>query len=334
MEDAIAARTPLHAGDWRDPVAFYINGYGDRILATPALRALAQLFEGRLRLVCARGDGETFYADLPLREVVEVDAHREERGWMFDVEPVVRVIGRCDLWLDLHAGGGPAVGALRKGLHPSAFVGLDGEHDVTLLQMRGRHVVDELFAVPRAFDASLRPEDFSAPPALPEADRREADEILGGVPAGMRILAVHTETLPSKTWTQEAFVRILDAFLARHEDFLALVVDRVCGTVDSGLRGSRVIPCSRLRLATAMALVARADLFLGVDSCMLHVADFARVPGIGLFSATDAKRFGYRFGEGEEIYPGTSMTEAKAEEIGRRLGELAGRASLLRGHGA
>lgn len=45
----------------------------------------------------------------------------------------------------------------------------------------------------------------------------------------------------------------------------------------------RLVRVERLRLGVALALVSLSDLFLGVDSCMLHMADLCRVPGVGLF---------------------------------------------------
>lgn len=324
----------LQAAEWRTPVAFHLNGYGDRILAAPALRALAQLFEGRLSIVCARGDGETFYSDLCLRQTIEVDAHREKNGWMFDVDAAGAAVGSSDLWLGLNSDGGPASRALRQRLNPRLSVGFDGDENIPLVRPSGEHAVDAAFALPRIFDSALLLEAFSACPPFPDLARREAAEILAHIPSGSRILAVHTETLDSKTWPQSEFVQILDRFLERHEEFIAIVVDRVCGPIDAGLRGTAVIPCSRLRLATAMALVAQSDLFLGVDSCMLHVADFARVPGVALFAATDPKRFGFRFTPGEELCPARPMTSNDIDDISRRLSEVAGPPPLHRALGA
>ncbi|WP_025736064.1 glycosyltransferase family 9 protein [Mycobacterium genavense] len=50
-----------------------------------------------------------------------------------------------------------------------------------------------------------------------------------------------------------------------------------------------------------MSMVANADLFLGIDSCMLHAADLARVPGVGLFGPTRSATWGFRFGPHRHI---------------------------------
>jgi ADP-heptose:LPS heptosyltransferase len=62
-----------------------------------------------------------------------------------------------------------------------------------------------------------------------------------------------------------------------------------------GRERDRVSPHLGLPLDLAMGLVANADLFVGIDSSMLHAADLARVPGVGLFGPTRAATWGFRF---------------------------------------
>ncbi|MFE8604306.1 glycosyltransferase family 9 protein [Archangium violaceum] len=59
------------------------------------------------------------------------------------------------------------------------------------------------------------------------------------------------------------------------------------GLTESALR-NRVLSCSGSHaLPVAMAVVACAYLVLGLDSCMLHVADFFHVPAVGVFGPPD-----------------------------------------------
>ena len=51
------------------PVALFCNGLGDHLLTLPAIRAMAHIFPGRLRLACLPGSRELFYSDLPLGPV-------------------------------------------------------------------------------------------------------------------------------------------------------------------------------------------------------------------------------------------------------------------------
>lgn len=68
-----------------------------------------------------------------------------------------------------------------------------------------------------------------------------------------------------------------------------------------GYERDRVIPHLGLPLDLSMGLVAEADLFLGIDSCMLHAADLAPVPGVALFGLTRSMTWGFRFGPHRNI---------------------------------
>ncbi len=70
----------------------------------------------------------------------------------------------------------------------------------------------------------------------------------------------------------------VDSFLVSHPSFIAVDVGPGELPLPPATR-SRVFTGLELPLVEAMATVASADLFLGIDSCMLHVADLARVPG-------------------------------------------------------
>jgi len=68
--------------------------------------------------------------------------------------------------------------------------------------------------------------------------------------------------------------------------------------------------------------VAESDLFVGVDSCMLHVADMARIPGVGLFGPTNAKEFGFYIGPHIMIQAEGSMEKIGAGQVTEALNRL------------
>lgn len=308
---------------WRRPVVFHINGYGDRLMVTPALRALVHLFGRSLRILCARGDGATILSSVRGATFVEIDAQRVTNGWTFDAGEAAEAVGDCDLFLSLNPWHDPAADRLQELLAPVHAVGFNANFATRLSRDGDRHAVDEAFELPRLFDQSLSVDRFSGPPSLGAAAERDADEILSQLPGDRRILAVHTETNSAKSWPSEDFAAILEIFLEECDEFVALIVDKWGHGLDTGPRGSQVIPCYRLPLATAMAITARATLFLGVDSCMLHVADLARVPGVAMFASTNAKRFGFRFTAGVHVRPDRRLTKEGAREIALRLASVA-----------
>ncbi len=297
-------------------------------MATPALRALVHLFGRSLRILCARGDGATMLSSVRGATFVEIDARHVTNGWTFDAEEAARSLSDCDLFLSLNPWDDPAADRLQELLAPAHAVGFNAGFATRLSRYADRHAVDEAFELPRLFDASLVVDRFSGPPSFGAEAERDADEIMRQLPRDRRILAVHTETSPAKSWPAEAFAAILEAFIDECGDFLVLVLDKFGHGLDGGPGGSQVIPCYRLPLATAMAIVARSTLFLGVDSCMLHVADLARVPGVAMFSSTNAKRFGFRFTPGVHVHPERRLTAGAAREIALRLAGLAGKVCL------
>jgi hypothetical protein len=103
--------------------------------------------------------------------------------------------------------------------------------------------------------------------------------------------AVHQDAHPASIVGGE----LSDLLQARHRDFVARIVGM--GREDLNVRRDRdrVIPYRGLPLDPTMNLIASADLFLGIVSCVLHAADLARVPGVGLFGPTRAAIRGFRF---------------------------------------
>jgi ADP-heptose:LPS heptosyltransferase len=154
-----------------------------------------------------------------------------------------------------------------------------------------------LFKLARAIDPSVRIDTYAQPVPIPKSVDDEARARRAALAGGVKVLAVHTDTdWTDKRWSVSKFVDLLDRFLSRHREFVAWVVGMGHEDLSVGRESDRVIPCLGLPLDLSMAMVAHADLFVGIDSCMLHAADLARVPGVGLFGPTRSTRWGFRFG--------------------------------------
>src|SRR5262249_4705886 len=116
------------------------------------------------------------------------------------------------------------------------------------------------------------------------------------VPEGSKVLVVHADTnWAEKRWPVTRFIDLLDRFLSRHRDFVAWVVGMGDEELSVGPERDRIRAYLGLPLDLTMGLVGAADLFVGIDSSMLHAADLARVPGVGLFGPTRAATWGFRF---------------------------------------
>jgi len=314
--------------DVRHPVAFFLHGAGDALLALPALRALAAMFEGRLTLVCERSIQELLFHQLPVRRAVHIGATAPAGGdwpracdFTFDGERIAREAGACDMFLALAPWRSKSLERLVDSLAPEWTVGLGEGWDVALPRRPDRHASAHVFEVARLFDPALEVEPFSGPPAFSAAARERAAEIVGLFPKGRRILALHNDTQARKTWDGGRLEGAVRGFLSRHSDFWAvsLGLDRPRKEWDD----LRFVPCNGLPLDTSMCILQAADLFLGVDSCMLHLADLCRIPSVGLFGPTRLSEFGCRFAPHCHVDGGGAMAGVEVGSVAAGLERMA-----------
>lgn len=277
------------------PVAFFANGTGDHLLNLPALRALADLFKGRLRLICMEGSRAAFFGDLPLDDAIEAHMWSEGGTRHFDAPTLARQIGACDLLLSLNPWHSSSVDRLLAELAPAFSIGFFPVYDEMLPRDYSKHSAELAFDVPLRIAAGINVESFSAEPLWPLEVRQAAAAIRAEIPARMRVLAVHADTKADKMWPADRWRELFERLLTRRRNLIVLVLGREQLGLDVCSDGERVIPCMGLPLTVSLALVGLTDIFIGIDSCVLHAADLARVPGVGLFGPTNPAEFGFRF---------------------------------------
>lgn len=326
MNDDIDSLTQTRAAATLDarlfarPLAFFANGYGDTLLVLPALRALSQRFEGRLRLIHSAGPHAAVFDELPLAERLALPLWRgDDQQPAFDLALARGVTEDADLFVSLTPWRSPSLLNLARTC-PGLKVGYFDDYDLHIRLDRSIHTADSMFKAAQLFGAGDL-ERFAGPVRLPQDAAAFIRSIRQAAPAGGRVLCVHLDTLKSKMCPPQIVERILTRFLAEHPHYVALVVGTEPQALDLGAWAGRVFDCCGLALAESFAVVQGADLFLGVDSCMLHMADLSRVPGVGLFGPTAAHEFGFRFSPGA-IVSYAAGDEAAAEtavlELGRR----------------
>src|SRR5262249_20671340 len=128
-------------------------------------------------------------------------------------------------------------------------------------------------------------------------------------------LTMHAETNPAKMWCHEKWRYVITNFLRVRPQFVVLVVGLTSAAQHIPQISNRVIPCCGLPLNMSMCLVANSDLFVGVDSCMLHVADISRVPGVGLFGPTCSNEWGFRFSQHRHVTGEGTMEEICQDDV-------------------
>jgi ADP-heptose:LPS heptosyltransferase len=287
--DGAVARSSI-----QKPVVAFFQGLGDYLFALPALRALATLFPQQLTLVCMSGAREAFFSEIPFSTVYEVpfqrkDMHLELDGRvqkntiLFDADKVAANIKECDLFIALAPRHSLSVGRLCELLAPAKSIGFYSFFQTYVPLNFEKHYMDLIFDIPLQLDHSLQLDDFAVPLAPLPIYAQQAHALRSEVPGPWRVMAVHADSNPKKMWPADRFVELLDLFLSRHPEFIVFVVGAQDLHLDVGQHGRRIIPCYNLPLPLSLALIGEVDLFLGVDSCMLHAADLFRIPGVGLF---------------------------------------------------
>ena len=301
------------------PAALFVNGIGDHVLTLPAIRALAELFAGKLKLICLPGASQCFWPDLPLRAPVEAEVS-PKRGSancpsmrVFDADTIAGDVGACDLFLSLNPWHSPSVDRLLGLLKPARSVGFFDSFTDRVPVVR--HVADHVFQVPLRLEPGLRLEDFAAPPCLSVAAQQEASQLRSAISPRTRILCLHGDTAREKMWAPDRFVTLIDEFLDRHSEFVAVVVGVEDLGFGAGRHHNRVIPRLNRPFAASMAIVGSADMFCGVDSSLLHVADIFRVPTVALFGPTDPNRYGARFAPHRHVKARGNMDEIREDKV-------------------
>jgi len=124
-----------------------------------------------------------------------------------------------------------------------------------------------------------------------DRDREAADQLLDsmGVDRGQAIAVLSPGTSPGreiKRWTDEGFARVADGLKA--ELGLTPVVvgtdggERICRLSEHALDAT-----GKTSLPVLAAVLSRANVFVGIDSGIMHLAPAVGTPVVGLFGPTD-----------------------------------------------
>lgn len=309
--DGKAEQSPLLDCETRDlllrsrrPTVLFANKIGDSLLTLPTIRALGEVFDAQLTLICPRFAYDLCFHEIGCRLVDITDlrpALRPASRREVDYEALLGEIGEVDLLIDVVPWDMPvntAIGTLRDEISPSTSIGFRQEragYDICLSK-DVRHSADLIFGMATLFAPSAVIDDYAQPVLVDPAVEARARALRAALPIGAKVLVVHADPdWDQKRWPATRFIAALDRFLARHGDFVVWVVGMGHEELNVGRCGDRVIPHLGLPLDLTVAMVGTSDVFLGIDSCMLHAADLAGVPGIGLFGPTRSDTWGFRF---------------------------------------
>lgn len=297
----------LNPENFRRPVVFFANGIGDHIIALPALRALSNIFSGRLSLIAIREAYTEIFSDIVFESVWFIEnfglpVHLMQKIGLasFDYEALAQQASGCDLFISLCQWTSPDLERLVAKLSPPFSVGF---FPIFTYQLPDLSVnsFDTIFGVAHLVNPKINIEDFSNPPAIERKYLKLVHELKCSL-LDNKLLIVHTDTKRRKMWLSDQFLKTIDKFLSVRTDYIVIIVGIFNDLpLESASHKKRIFDVCGIPLGLSFALLSMADLFLGVDSCMLHAADLFRVPGVGIFGPTDPKEWGFRFAPHKHI---------------------------------
>ncbi|MBO0677354.1 hypothetical protein JRC04_07755 [Mycolicibacterium sp. S2-37] len=311
---------------------FFANNIGDAILTLPTLRALGRLFPAPITVLAPKVHYDLCFHEVSPRFVdigsVVPNPHRTPLP-VTDAEfdALAAQIGAVELFINAVPYRTPSqlvARRLRSRLRPATSIGFAGDDDVydIAVPKSDGHSADLIFGLARLFSPDARVDDHAGRLDIPAHVVARARRVRADLPPGSKVLVVHADTeWTIKQWPVTRFIALLDRFLARHREYVAWVVGMGHEELNVGSERARVTPLLGLPLDLTMALVETADLFVGIDSSVLHAADLARVPGVGLFGPTRSSMWGFRFGPHRHV-DRASMADIGVQDVLDALEQL------------
>ena len=241
------------SSEFERPAVFFVNGFGDQLMALPAMRALGTIFPGGMQLFLGEGMLSFFYRGLPVGEAVRVWWADFEKG-SIDVDRIARCAKPCDVFLCLATGVSPSVLELARRLDAKRTLGYFRMFDEFVPVDQSGHMFDQFFSIPQHFRPDLCFDDFSFAPRFSPAAENAAERFVAErVTPGKPILFVHPETLTYKMWSPASFSWVLERFLDAHSDFTVFVAGIFRYPLELRRHQSRIV-CIQEHLELALAI--------------------------------------------------------------------------------
>lgn len=305
---------------------FFANGFGDYVINRSALAALASVIPRPSKLICSEGPHEFLMAGLGFDEVIAIPMRSEAVGRSFDVDHAAERLGRCEMFIDLAPWPSTTVPSLARKVQAARTFGYGEGYDVVVPRDFSKNAVELAFDVARAVDPRLDVRRFKTFPDPSPRATLAVDQIIDWKERAQasHLLAVHADTFPHKTWSAEGFRRVIGSVLDECPQAACVIVGHQPPPLILDRLASRMICLQGFSLESSMAIVSRSDAFLGIDSCMLHAADFTGVAGTLLFGpSTCPKEWGYYWSKGVhlqfEAHEDFSIVDATAASLIEQL---------------
>lgn len=268
-----------------------LNGYGDGLLALPALREIARRFSNaQVYMACFSEQVDALFRPLGFKflSVAEENNQRLPREDLksLDVQQLVSLNAYfpCPVESELLQ----QLPALPRW----GFCDLSGRPVSSRAIKPSAHMRDQFFQV-LGWNSTYSLVDRQV--FLPAEWQQKMEVLLRAWidVKGDRLYALHLDSLQEKMWTLNNWIEIVDYIWSRWRAWPLILGE---DTPDA----RQILECfwfasklpSRLGIALHFAAVKSAPLFIGIDSVFAHVADSYQKPSIILFGPTDPEVWG------------------------------------------
>jgi Glycosyltransferase family 9 (heptosyltransferase) len=268
------------------------NGIGDYVMAQPTLRALCEAAPKPICLVAGDGPHSFLLKNAGADSLLLVPFEHRWPHKDFNADTVLSCIGTCDFLISLCPYDCPGQTNLIEALKSAHSIGFTDRFSERLDYSAPGHEIEVLFQSARRFNVKGQPAMFARPLPFSALTQSRADALRRAIGLESRLLVLHLDSRSDKSLKPKAIDKPLSIWLRAWPNLFALAFNMDVDALPLATRTDRVRAIRGAGLEQAMALAAEADIFVGVDSCMLHVADHALRAQLGLFGPTDPARTG------------------------------------------
>jgi ADP-heptose:LPS heptosyltransferase len=309
------SQTPALPGEPRKVLATLLLPLGDTLLTTPALHALRARFpHAQITALTYRSNAGLLEGNPDLDQLVQINPAGAGLEWARAARVLYQLRReQFDLIVNLS----PLGYVLTMTSGAPAHVGFPMPRQWWLRSTRDEkfvsgHAIDRyLYAVNRV-GALLPAEESARAPRLylTGKDRKVARSILrnAGVRPGDIVITIHPggEGFSGrKQWGLDRFVSVARHLIEQYQAKIVLVGGPtdipLVKLIADQLPSAPVLAAGQTSLKQTAALIEASTLFIGNDSCPLHMAAAVGTPAIGIFGPSNIQHFhpvgqpGYRF---------------------------------------
>lgn len=292
------------------------NGFGDYVINRGALALLAVGLPQPVRLVYGAGPHEFLVRDLPFAsfQAITFSGPNGGRGRTFDLPPSER--GQwSDILVNLCSWDGVGMERLRDQLQPARYVWNTAWKS---WDEEGANAVEMAFETVREALPATTIDRLRQPPQFEAGLESAVEQMLGKIKSQgfKRYICLHLDCSKAKNWPVNVISDVVCTLLAEHDDLFVLIVGQADHLRRCHCHEGRIVFLGGFSLQASMSVVAKSTAFVGVDSCMMKIADVFGIPGAAIFDTRrGASRWGYYWTKAEHVV----MDETTATGIAHRL---------------